>query len=291
VSIRIKLPAETYSIIRPITGFLVAAAAATAASAIFGWHLASMLLAGMILLTGALLLVEVNRRICALRRHHDEIRQSARGAELHYVGVLRRIIEFVEARDVYTRGRSDRIGRLTERIAQKLGMPAEKCELLKIAGNLHDIGLIAVPEGVLNKGSRIGVDDFRVIQKHSEISYEVLKPLESLSSVLPGVRHHHERMNGTGYPESLSGSNIPMEARILAVADAYDAMTHDRPHRPAMSPLQAMRELRRCCPAGYDETVVNALADIMHLNELENVARNAAEEAKDAAMVRGSVEA
>ena len=113
--------------------------------------------------------------------------------------------------------------------------------------------------------SGLRVAEFRTIQKHSEVSYEILKPLESLREVLPAIRYHHERMNGTGYPAGIREEEIPLGARILAVADAYDAMTHDRPHRSAMTPLAAMKELDRCTPHGYDRTCVDALAGMMHL--------------------------
>ena len=111
------------------------------------------------------------------------------------------------------------------------------------------------------------MDEFRTIQKHSEVSYEILRPLRCLKEMLLAVRYHHERMNGTGYPAGISGDEIPLEAKILAVADAYDAMTHDRPHRPAMTPMIAVQELRRCTPHGYDESCVEALADIIHVNK------------------------
>jgi HD-GYP domain-containing protein (c-di-GMP phosphodiesterase class II) len=90
-----------------------------------------------------------------------------------------------------------------------------------------------------------------------------------LAGVLPAIRAHHERLNGTGYPAGLAGDEIPLGARILAVADAYEAMTHDRPHRPAVSPLIAMRELRRCCPSGFDPQCVEALAHVLNVPALE----------------------
>jgi HD-GYP domain-containing protein (c-di-GMP phosphodiesterase class II) len=182
--------------------------------------------------------------------------------------VLRRVVRFTEARERYARGRSQRIGQLAEQIAIKLNLPAERCSLMNVAGQLHDIGMLAVSEEILNKRSRLGTDEMRAVQRHSEISYEVLKPLECLSGVLEAIRRHHERMNGTGYPANLSGAQIPVEARILAVADAFDAMTHDRPHRAAMSPYDAFMELRRCTPAGYDTACVEALAGIINVPQL-----------------------
>ncbi|MFP3937416.1 MAG: HD-GYP domain-containing protein, partial [Phycisphaerae bacterium] len=162
-----------------------------------------------------------------------------------------------------------RIGYLSEQIARRMGMDSGLCERMNAAGRLHDIGLLAVPESILNKRSRLGTDEFRTVQKHAEVSCEVLKPLTTLQDVLPAVRTHHERMNGTGYPDGLTGEEIPSVGRVLAVADAYDAMTHDRPWRPAMTPLQAMRELIRCSPAGYDPDCIRALGEVVNMPALQ----------------------
>lgn len=266
--------------IRAICIFLLAIAVAATAVAAFAWRggehnrdallglPASFMLIGVIVLIGTLLLIQVTRALGALRRQSTTVKNAAIEAEKHYKTVLQRIIRFVEAREKDTRGRSERIGKLSHLIGRQLDLPAETCEHLQQAGRLHDIGLLAIPEAVLNKRGHMGGADFRTIQRHAEVSYEVLKPLESLAPVLPAIRYHHERMNGTGYPFGLKGEQIPTEARILAVADAYDAMTHDRPHRRAMSPLEAMKELLRCTPAGYDKTCVDALARIVNLDEL-----------------------
>jgi len=215
------------------------------------------------LLVAGVMIFHVHWAVSQLGKQSLTLRQAAVEAEGHYVNVLRRIVRIVEDRDKYTRGHSQRIGRLTEQVARRLGLPAAQCELLHLAGELHDIGLLAVSEGVLGKQTNFGTGDFRTVKRHSEVSYEVLKPLEMLHPVLPAIRYHHERGNGTGYPMGLSGEAIPLEARILAVADAYDAMTHDRPHRPAMTPAGAVSELRRCTPSGYDSQCVEALAAVV----------------------------
>ena len=260
---------------------IIGIAVLATAMAIKGWQMASFLLAGVIVLLGSLLVIHVYRALWTLRRHSSALRESSHVAELHYVGVLRRIVKYVEARDKYVNGRSDRIGKLAEMIARRLRLSDANCLLLNVAGQLHDIGLLAVSESILSKRSSLGSDDFRTVKRHCEISYEVLKPLKVLAPMLEAIRCHHERMNGTGYPSGLSGQQIPVEARIIAVADAYDAMTHDRPHRQAMTPLEAMKELRRCTPAGYDQSCVDALADIVNLNDLESVMRRVQEEARE----------
>lgn len=197
----------------------------------------------------------------------ERFRARAAKSEQHCVEVLRRIIRLVEARDHYWRGHSEHVARLAGQIAENLGLPPEQCRRLTLAGQLHDIGLLAMPDGLMTSRQSFGVDELRCVMRHSVVSYEVLKPLELLRDILPLVRHHHERLNGTGYPDGLRGDDIPLGARILAVADAYDAMTHDRPYRDAMTPVQAVSELRRCTPAGYDGKCVAALAKILGLSE------------------------
>ncbi|HDZ21198.1 hypothetical protein LCGC14_0276380 [marine sediment metagenome] len=192
---------------------------------------------------------------------------AAEGSERHCIEMLQKIIQFVEERDEYWKGHSDRVGRMAEQIGQRMDLPDLQCRQLNQAGQLHDIGLLAIPEAA--RPGKFSSEQFRAMTKHSEISYELLKPLQTTHAILPAVRHHHERMNGTGYPDGLAGERIPLDARILAVADSFDAMTHDRPHRQAMTALQALGELRRCTPAGYDPACVDALAALLHVDVME----------------------
>ena len=260
-----KFLRETYQAVRPIGISVLALAVLGCIMAGSGWKDLSLVLAGSILLLSGVIAVQVHRAVSALRRQSQDTREGARQAERHYVSVLQQILRYVDSREIYTRGRSERIGNLAEGIARKLGMDSDRCAQMNLAGQLHDIGMLSVSERVLTKRTLMGSKEFQIVQKHSDVSCQLLSPLESLADVLPAIRHHHERMNGTGYPEGLTGAGIPLEARILAVADSFDAMTHDRPHRNAISPVEAMQELRRCAPAGYDPKVVEALAASLHL--------------------------
>ncbi len=265
----VKQNADAREIIRAVCVCVVVMAVAAYAMAIGGWHVANVALGIAIVVLAVGTVMDVLHAVRHLHGQSQLARQAAAEAERHYVEVLWRIMKFVEARDKYWHGHSENVGRLAEQIACQMGLNEQKCGLLKLAGRLHDIGMIAVPERLLTSHVSFGTDDYRSIKPHSKISYEVLKPLEFLSDVLPAIKHHHERMNGTGYPDGLAGDSIPVEARILTVADAYDAMTHDRPHRGAMTPLQAVQELRRCTPAGYDKACVNALAEVVNVPTLE----------------------
>ena len=261
--------AESWEAVRPLCVCLFAIGIVAWAMAIKGWDVTSLELGVIIVGIAAIAVMHIHRALTALHRRSRLLHEAAMEAERHYIDVLMRIVEYVEARDRYWCGHSTNVGMLCGKIARKLGMPKQECELMNLAGRLHDIGFLAVPGSVRMLRSRLAVAEFRTVQKHPEVSYQVLRPLRSVAPILPAIRYHHERMNGSGYPEGLKGDKIPLGASIIAVADSYDAMTHDRPHRPAMTPLQAMMELRRCTPAGYDGRCVDAMAEIVNLPDLE----------------------
>jgi len=259
----------TCRVVQPVCLSLVAIAASALGLALHGWDHTGLALAVVLALIGCLVMIRVFLGVRGLREHSRGLQESAREAEAHYIDVLRRIVRLVEARDRYHKGHSERVGDLSERLGRRMHLPAATCRLLNVAGQLHDIGLLAVPERILTRQGELATSDLQSIRQHPEAGYEVLRPLESLVDVLPAVRHHHERMNGTGYPDGLRGEEIPKATRILAVADAYDALTHDRPYRPALSVLAAVGELRRCAPDGFDPRVVDALAEELNVPAME----------------------
>lgn len=262
---------DKFDLLRPVCIITVAMAAVGCEMAITGRGKSLPLLIVAIVLLGLLLALHIHKYVSRINSHTNLLARAAGEAEVHYVEVLRTIIHFVEARDKYSRGRSERIGLIAQKIGQALSLPADQCELLNLAGQFHDIGLMAVPEIILNKHTKLGVAEFRAVQKHCDAGYEMLRPLGSLAGILPAVRYHHERCNGTGYPHGMKVENTPLEARIMAVADSFDAMTHDRPHRGAMAQAEAMRELVRCSPEGYDPKCVQALADVINLKDLQEI--------------------
>ncbi len=265
---RIKLVAGAGEVARSMCISAIAIALGVYAMVLQEHHGGVVILAVIILLVSAGAMLQVGRGVRQLHRKHQDTHESAQRAERHYFKVLRRIVSAVENRNPYTRGRSKRIGYLARRIGENIGLDDYQCRMLDLAGQVHDIGLLSVPDYILNKPSRLGNDEFRTVRKHAETSYRILEPLTFLAEILPAIRYHHERMNGTGYPHELKFEEIPVIARILAVADAYDAMTHDRPHRPALPDLEAMNELKRCSPAGYDEQCVAALEEVLNMKHL-----------------------
>ena len=275
-SFRGRVLGEAFGVVRPVLVFAVAIGVMAVAMAIQGWHIPSLAMGGVLVLLAAVLVFQVHRSASALEARARNVASAARKAEEHYVDVLMRIVRCTEVHEGYQAGRSDRIGKLCSEIAGKLGLDGPLCDLMGIAGQLHDIGLIAVPEAVLRKATTLSNEELSSVRRHSEVSFDVLQPLEMLAPVLEGIRHHHERPNGTGYPSGLAGEDVPLEARIMSVAEAYESLTHDRPYRRALTPLEAMRELQRCTPDGFDEACVAALAKITNLDALEQAAAAAA---------------
>jgi putative nucleotidyltransferase with HDIG domain len=174
-------------------------------------------------------------------------------------GIIRALTAAIDAKDPYTCGHSERVARIAVRLAEELGMPPHKRSDLYLAGLLHDIGKIGIDDQVLKKCGALTPDEYRSIQAHVQIGVTILKDLKKLHHILPGVQHHHESMDGTGYPDHLSGEEIPLEARILAVADSFDAMSSNRPYRKRLSPTQIDEVFRKGRGTQWDARAVDAL--------------------------------
>ena len=166
----------------------------------------------------------------------------------------------VDARDAYTGSHSERVSDLAARIAGRLGVDREQIELTRLAASLHDLGKLAIPEEILRKPGPLSETERLVLERHPQIGYRMLESL-GVDPVADWVLHHHERWDGTGYPDALCGEEIPLGARIIFVADAYDAMTSDRVYRGRLTDDEAVAELARCSGSQFDPDVVSALAD------------------------------
>lgn len=159
-------------------------------------------------------------------------------------GVLFALARAVEARDRYTIHHAERVGLIAKAIGSARGLDTEDTELLYEGGVLHDVGKIAIPDAILLKPSPLTDEEFARMRTHSEEGERICLSLRSVAHYLPIIRHHHERVDGTGYPDHLGGNDIPLGARIVAIADAWDAMVSDRPYRAGLDPEEAMRQLR-----------------------------------------------
>ena len=162
----------------------------------------------------------------------------------------------LEAKDPYTRGHSERVSRWSGRLATALDLDAHAVEVVTQAGLLHDLGKIGVPEHVLRKAGPLDADEWELMKRHPLIGAGIVAPLEFFGGGALVVRHHHERFDGSGYPDGLVGDRIPLGARVVAVADVWDALTSDRPYRRALSPAAALEHLAREAGRTLDEDVV-----------------------------------
>jgi len=174
--------------------------------------------------------------------------------------IVKSLVRGIEIRDSYTKGHSERVAFFSKRIAEVMGLKENEIKAIYIAGLLHDIGKIGIPDSILLKPGKLSDEEYEIIKFHPLLSYELLKHIDILKDSLPGIKYHHERWDGSGYPEGLKGQEIPLQARILAVADSFDAMTSDRIYRAGIPKTQAIAELRKLAGKHYDpEVVENAL--------------------------------
>ncbi|MBI5183417.1 MAG: HD domain-containing protein [Nitrospinae bacterium] len=173
------------------------------------------------------------------------------------LSVIKALVATLEAKDEYTRGHSERVNKLSVSIAEAMRLGTEEIEDIKWASILHDIGKIAVPEEILTKPSHLSDKEYISVMIHPKKGYEILKPIKQLKGALDGIYHHHERFDGTGYPFGLKGKDIPLSARVIAVADAYDAMTSSRAYRPAISSKECINELIKAKGTQLDPEIVD----------------------------------
>jgi len=172
------------------------------------------------------------RSLLRLKHYTDELENAET--------VLFSLALSIEARDPYTRGHCDRLAEMSSRLGEKLRMNEEEITALRRAGIVHDVGKIIVPDAILLKPGPLSTEEITVMRKHPVVGERICAPLKSMRLVLPIIRHHHEKRDGSGYPDGLSGEAIPLPARILQLADVYDALTTDRPYRTAISPEAAL---------------------------------------------------
>lgn len=199
-------------------------------------------------------------------RLYEEQRQS-------FIGTIRAMSGALDAKDRYTRGHSDRVAHLSAEIARAIGFSDDEVERVRIAGIVHDVGKIGVPESVLCKPGRLTDDEFDKIKLHPEIGYQILEGIPGLKDILPGVLHHHERYDGNGYPHRLGGDDIPLLARIIGVADTFDAMSSNRAYRAKMAREVVLAEIARCSGSQFDPRVAEAFLTI-DLTEYDRMVAN-----------------
>ena len=192
-------------------------------------------------------------------RHHleDKVTEQTRKIRALSLNAITALVNALEAKDKYTSGHSLRVANIAVVIARETGLSQEIIDKIQLAGLVHDIGKIGVRELILNKPSGLNEEELQQIQRHPEIGEHILVPIAGDDELLRLVRSHHEHYDGTGYPDGLKDNQIPIGARIMAISDAYEAMTSERPYRAALSHDEARDELKRCKSSQFDPVIVD----------------------------------
>lgn len=188
-----------------------------------------------------------------------------------YLSTVRSLVETIEAKDPYTRGHSERVSHYAQQLGERLALSGAEMSVLERAALLHDLGKLGVQVETLTSHNKLDADEVQAIRRHPALGSELVSHVDFLSDVVPIVRHHHERFDGGGYPEGLMGERIPLLARILAVADTYDAMTSDRAYRPGMKLEEARAEIVRVAGTQLDPNVCAAMIEILNEHESQAV--------------------
>ncbi len=193
----------------------------------------------------------------------------------HYHDIIECLVSALEMRDLYTKGHSDRVAQIASDIAYKMGITGSRLDKIHIAGHLHDIGKIGIPDTILNKVGKLTFSEYEQMKKHSELGYEILIKSEALADIALIVKHHHEAYDGSGYPDGLKGEEIPFESRILAISDTIDAMTSQRLYRQKVSLKACREEIERCSGGQFDPVIVEAISSLWSTWQLKEVAQKA----------------
>jgi len=186
-----------------------------------------------------------------------------RGLKELNLATITALVTAVEMRDKYTRGHSERVARYVTQLARKVGLPSDSVEELRIAGLLHDIGKIGVSDLILNKPGKLTAEEFQQVKEHPAIGARIVGGVKPLQKIVPLIYHHHERWDGTGYPDGLAGENIPLGARMLAVADAFEAMTSNRAYRAALGLDESLHRLQAGAGKQWDPSLVRTFVEII----------------------------
>lgn len=191
------------------------------------------------------------RYACDLKSVHDGLQRA-------FLQSLLGLANALEAKDPYTRGHSDRVACLAQHLALRIGVSPREARMIAQAGLLHDLGKIGIPESVLLKAGPLTAEEWELMRAHPVVGARIVAPLEFFAEGALIIRHHHERQDGSGYPAGLAGEAIPLGARIVAVADVYDALTSDRPYRPSLEHREALRWIEASAERLLDAGIVSA---------------------------------
>jgi HD-GYP domain-containing protein (c-di-GMP phosphodiesterase class II) len=203
----------------------------------------------------------------------EQIANLAKAAEENrelFVGTVKALAAAIDGKDKYTRGHSERVARISVAIGKRMGMGDEELETLRMSALLHDIGKIAIDDSILKKPSALTDEEFEIMKTHPQRGYKIMSQIPAMKEFLPGMYMHHEMVNGMGYPQGLFGDQIPLQAKIVSVADTFDAMTIDRPYQKGMDLPSALERLRSFVGTRYQSEVVEALIEACNAGDVAN---------------------
>jgi putative nucleotidyltransferase with HDIG domain len=205
---------------------------------------------------------ELDRTKVELKKKNNELTNYYNDIQTGYFQTVMALANSIEAKDAYTRGHCQRVMEIACEIAKSLGYKDNQIEDLRYAAILHDIGKIGIPATIINKIGKLDEEEFNEIKKHPLIAYNILKEVEFIKRGIDGILQHHERFDGKGYPFGLKGTEICEFGRILCIADAFDAMTSDRPYRKAMKMEEAIKEIEKCKSSQFDPVIADAFINM-----------------------------
>lgn len=208
-----------------------------------------------------------------IKRINEELSTTYEKLERAYLDSVQTLRYTVEAKDPYTRGHSDRVSKYSVLLGKYLGLPASDLKTLEIGGLFHDIGKIGIPDSILLKEAKLTDDEYSQIKNHPSIGAHIMCNAAIFQDIIPIVKHHHEKFDGTGYPAKLKGNDIPYLARIAAVADTFDAMTSKRTYRDPLSLDIVKAEIERCSGSQFDPEIAKVFLDILnnHYDEINEI--------------------
>ena len=217
-----------------------------------------------------------NRMSESIRDAIENLKRAARENHELFINSIRALAAAIDAKDPYTRGHSERVARYSSLVAREMGLSSEDVRRVRLSALLHDVGKIGIDDRILRKPTALTEEEFEIMKSHPVKGAAIMEAIPQLKDVIPGMKHHHERWEGGGYPEGLSGEGIPLQARIVSVADTFDAMTTTRPYQRAMDIRFVFQRLRDLAGNRFDPSVVDALIRSYDKGELVPIAREEA---------------
>ena len=201
-----------------------------------------------------------NTMSASIRDAFEKVQKALRDNQELFIAAIRALAAAIDAKDPYTRGHSERVARYASAIAKEMGLPPEEVRKTRLSGLLHDVGKIGIDDRIIRKPTALTDDEFELMKAHPVKGAAIMEAIPQMADIIPGMKYHHEKWEGGGYPDGLQGEQIPLQARIVAVADAFDAMTTTRPYQKAMEVSYVLERLRAMSQKRFDGAVVEALA-------------------------------